>query len=154
MVRINNVKRMPLHPAVVDFRRYGGERAKPAGDATTEKAAHRTMQGAVTPKKGTCNKRIKSFARGPAWYYPPCVAACSGQSSHGARRRARQRSAAIQRERERFPVRVIFAPRDTSIADVLASAYEPIILPDDCKIEVIGPSRPKASAPAPSRRER
>lgn len=94
MVRINNVKRMPLHPAAVDFRRYGGERAKPAGDATTEKAAHRTMQGAVTPKKGRCNKRIKSFARGPAWYSADRVAACSGQSSHGARRRARRIAAA------------------------------------------------------------
>jgi hypothetical protein len=98
MVRINNVKRMPLHPAAVDFRRYGGERAKPAGDATTEKAAHRTMQGAVTPKKGTCNKRIKSFERreqrhfyrfGKALTALPCRAV-AGQSSHGARRRARK----------------------------------------------------------------
>lgn len=114
MVRINNVKHMPLHPAAVAFRRYGGERAKPAGDATTEKAAHRTMQGAVTPKKGTCNKRIKSFERhgshagayprGPGrkpilrWHMlrdaEPCRA-IAGQSSHGARRRARQHSRRI-----------------------------------------------------------
>jgi hypothetical protein len=123
MVRINNVKHMPLHPAAVDFRRYGGERAKPAGDATTEHKeglVTRTMQGAVTPKRGRCCKSFKSFAR--VWWTAGIhnrVAACSGQSSHGARRRARRMAQARARLFERIPAgSVVVLPPTWTIVHV------------------------------------
>lgn len=103
-MNINNPKHAPVHPAAIEFRLYGdsknikSHRAKPASHDTGARYGLRgqipappdyTMTGGVTPKKGASNKRIKSFARGPAWYSVDRVASCHGQRSHGARRRER-----------------------------------------------------------------